>query len=108
RPHERALTQPLDSPAAWRGADLRQRTDWQYPLADAEREELRTAVRWAQSTGKPMGQMSRDDFPLPTLARRLAEWRDEIRHGRGFVLIRGVPVKDWTEKDAEIGYWCLG
>jgi hypothetical protein len=108
RPHERALTEPLDSPAAWRGVDMRQRTDWQYPLRAAEIEELRTAVRWAQSTGKPMGQMSRDDFPLPTLAKRLEEWRREIRHGRGFVLIRGLPVKEWTEEQSEICYWCLG
>src|ERR1051326_237078 len=55
-----------------------------------------------------MGEMTAEDLPLPMLSRRIAEWRNEIRRGRGFVLIRGVPVQDWTEAQAETFYWCLG
>jgi hypothetical protein len=108
RPHERMRTEPLDVPAAWRGEDMRRRQDWSVSLTQAETEELGAAVRHVESTGKAMGQLGKHDFPLPTLARRIDDWRREIRHGRGFVLIRGTPVRDWSARQAEIFYWCLG
>jgi hypothetical protein len=109
RPHERIPTAPIDTPAAWRGEDMRQREqEWVVQLSPAEIEELRQAMQFAVAGGRPMGHMSRMDFPLPTLAPRIAHWRQEIRRGRGFVLIRGVPVQDWTEQQAEVFFWCLG
>jgi hypothetical protein len=108
RPHERVPDRPLDGPAAWRGAQMRQRNDWSIQLNASEIAEAKAAVATAQATGKPMNRLSREDAPLPTLAPRIAQWRQEIRHGRGFVLIRGLPVHEWTEAQAEIFYWCLG
>jgi hypothetical protein len=108
RPHEAMRLAPLDSAAAWKGQDLRESTQWQTPLSPAEASELRAAVAHAVATGKSLGALTADDFPLPTLSRRIGEWRDEIRHGRGFVLVRGVPVQDWTTPQSEIFFWCLG
>ncbi|MGH8457982.1 MAG: TauD/TfdA family dioxygenase [Nevskiales bacterium] len=87
---------------------MRQREDWQYRFTTGEITELKAAVTHAQATGKPMGQLRKQDFPLPTLAARLDEWRHEIRHGRGFVLLRGMPVQDWTEAQSSLAYWCMG
>lgn len=108
RPHERVPTAPIDSPAVWHGEELRTRSDWQYVLGPAEAEECLAAVRHARASGKPMRMLGRHDLPLPTLAPRIEQWRHEIRHGRGFVLIRGVPVDRWSETDAETFYWGLG
>lgn len=108
RPQEGMPSGPLNIPAAWRGAEMRKHQDWQYRFSAVEVIELKAAVKHAQSTGKPMGQLRKQDFPLPMLAARLDEWRREIRHGRGFVLLRGMPVQDWTEEQSSIGYWCLG
>lgn len=108
RPHENVLRDPLRSPAAWRGRDLRTSDEWQYRLCDAEIVELKAAVQHAENTGRRMDQLSVSDFPLPTLEPRIDEWRHEIRHGRGFILIRGFPVHEWTEQQASLAYWCLG
>lgn len=108
RPQERVPSGPIHGPAAWRGEDMRQRTDWQVRLSAAEVAELKSAVAHALATGRSMGALTRDDLPLPTLATRVAQWRDEIRRGRGFVLIRGVPVADWSERESETFFWCLG
>jgi hypothetical protein len=108
RPHEHVLTEPLRTPAAWTGAEMRKRDDWRVTLNAAEIAELKSALAHAQATGKAMGRLSRADFPLPNLAKRLDDWRREIRHGRGFVLIRGMPVKEWTEEQSSIAYWCMG
>src|SRR4051812_24549762 len=108
RPHEQVCRSPLNGPAAWKGAELRQRNDWQLRLTDVECEELRHAVRHAEANGRSMRDLTRQDFPLPTLSVRLAQWRSEIRHGRGFLLIQGVPVQDWTEQQAALCWWGLG
>jgi len=108
RPHERVPTAPIDGPAAWRGADMRRRNDWIVELSPAEIAEVQQAQQFAAAGGRPLGAMTASDFPLPTLGARVARWRDEIRRGRGFVLIRGVPVQNWTEAQAETFFWCLG
>jgi hypothetical protein len=108
RPHERMLLEPLDGAVAWRGEQLRQSGNWQLWLSGAEVDELKAAVNVAQATGRAMKALTRRDFPLPTLAARIEDWRREIRSGRGFVLIRGVPVGDWSDHESEILFWCLG
>jgi hypothetical protein len=108
RPHERIPLQPVQSPAAWRGADMRKTDEWIVQLTPAEIEELQAAQRFAQAGGKDLGTMSCVDFPLPTLAARIDEWRDIVHHGRGFLLIRGVPVETWSEAQSATFFWCLG
>jgi hypothetical protein len=108
RPHEGVRRQPLAVAAAWMGRDLRDPAQWQSRLSPAEIDELRAAVARVEQSGKPMSKLTRADFPLPTLERRIATWRHEIRRGRGFVLVRGAPVRDWTTAQSEIFFWCLG
>ncbi len=108
RPHEAMPAGPLNVPAAWHGDDMRRRNDWQHSLTPVEVAEVRAALANAEATGKAMGAMTKADLPLPTLAARIAEWRREIRHGRGFVLIRGIPVQEWSEQQAAVFYWCFG
>jgi hypothetical protein len=108
RPHERVPAGPVASPAAWRGDEMRQRDDWRVPLAAADLAEIEAALAHAQASGKPNARMTQADFPLPTLAPRIAQWRDEVHRGRGFVLIRGVPVQKWSVAQAETFFWCFG
>lgn len=108
RPHQGTRRQPLVSPAAWRGEDMRRRDDWIVPLDPSAVDELKRAVAHAEGLGRPLGELSAEDFPLPSLAPRIADWRREVRRGRGFVLVRGVPVAEWTQAQAEIFFWCFG
>lgn len=108
RPQERILREPLYIPAAWTGDDLASREGWRESLTDADVGEIDRALAAAKRTGKPMGQLTKADFPLPTLTRKIDRWRREIRDGRGFQVFRGVPVKRWSEVDSEIFFWCLG
>ena len=107
RPHQRIPDQPLSGPAAWHSGEL-QEADWQYRLSPRDVAELKAAVAAALNSGKPMRLLTSADFPLPTLSSRIQEWRREIRHGRGFVLVRGLPVPDWNEREASTAFWCIG
>ncbi|MEO7437988.1 MAG: TauD/TfdA family dioxygenase, partial [Candidatus Binatia bacterium] len=108
RPHDAIVRAPLTGPAAWRGEDLARRDEWVVPLdarALTELEDLRTTLR---AHGKTVATLTREDVVLPTLRRSIADWRRELLDGRGFLVIRGLPVERWGEEDSALVYWALG
>lgn len=108
RPHERIRREPVTGKSAWRGAQLAQHDDWRVRLDRAAIDELEQALARARRTGKPLGELAARDFPLPLLAPRIRDFRRELEHGRGFVLLSGLPVDRWEPGDAELVFWCLG
>lgn len=108
RPHESVPGGPIEHPAAWRGAEMDTRDDWVFVCGGAERAEFDSAIAHARATGRPLMELSAEDFPLPTLSAEIASWRAALRDGCGVVLLRGLPVDRWGEEDASIFFWCLG
>ncbi len=108
REHENVRREPLTTPAAWRGADLARRRDWIVTRTAADVAEIESALATAKTRNLAMGATRREDFPLPTLAARVAGWVRELTDGRGFVVVRGLPVERWSEDDAARAYWGLG
>lgn len=108
RPHDAVRTTPLDGPAAWRGEDLAKRDDWIVRLTPIQIDELERAAAAATERGLGMDALSREDFPLPTLAADVATWARELDSGRGFLLVRGLPVERWGEARSSLIYWGLG
>lgn len=51
---------------------------------------------------------STEQFPLPTLGKKLQAFRDEVVSGRGFFLIRGLPVEKYTREEVVTIYWGFG
>jgi hypothetical protein len=101
-------TRPIDSPAVWTGATMAARRDWLHVLTPAEIADLDRAVAHARDLEKPLEALTRDDFPLTTLARATDHWLDALEQGAGFLLVRGVPVERYGERDATLAYWGLG
>ncbi len=108
RPHVELPKGPLRVLAAWRGDAIRARGDFRHHLDSADVDEIHTALAHATATGKPTIELSAADLPLPTLSKRIEQWRDELREGLGFVVISGVPVDRWTQHEAERFFWAFG
>jgi Taurine catabolism dioxygenase TauD, TfdA family len=108
REHEGVRRQPLDVAAAWHGAEMARRHDWIVRLTPAHIAELEHAADAATARGGSLGTVRREDFPLPTLAPTVAEWARELLRGRGFLLVRGLPVAGWGEQRSALVYWGLG
>ncbi|MGB8225059.1 MAG: TauD/TfdA family dioxygenase [Polyangiales bacterium] len=108
RPQQRVLREPLRSAAAWKGSALARSKDWHETLTIADLDELERAIAAAKRAGKPMGGLTKEDFPLPALSKKIARWRREIRFGRGFQVFGGLPVATWSQADSELVFWCLG
>jgi len=83
--------------SAWYGAEMANSGDWIEQLSDREIAEIEEAVlRWEESVS------------LPTLAPRLRGLLDEVLNGRGFVLIRGLPIERWTKRQGAIAFLVIG
>jgi len=77
-------------------------------VTDAEVAELDAAVVAVTTAGLALAGVDRGTFPLPTLSATAAAWEEEVRSGRGFVTIRGLPVDRWTFDEARIAFVGLG
>ncbi|HVH79029.1 MAG TPA: TauD/TfdA family dioxygenase [Stellaceae bacterium] len=93
--------------SAWIGAELaRHPEQWIYTLSPAEIDEIETAV--AQVRGRDLAMLGYGDFDLPRLTPVLENLREEVINGRGFVLIRGMPVEGKPIADSAAAYWGIG
>jgi hypothetical protein len=108
RPHDGVMRDPIAGPAAWRGADVAARSDWIVTLGDAAIGELAQAADAVRAHGLALGTVGRAEFPLPSLAPVVRAWARELACGRGFLLVRGLPVERWGDDAAALVYWGLG
>lgn len=108
RPHQGVPRGPIRCEAAWKAADLARRGDLVHALSQAEIDELERAVGAARATGKPLGELTARDLPLPTLAGKIAGFRRAVAEGVGVQVMRGVPVDRWSTEDCERFFWCFG
>ena len=94
--------------AAWRGADLAREPDWMHVLSNREIDELVHAVDVVRDAAIDLSELRPQDVPLRTLQPVIDGWADALDTGRGFVLVRGLPVGDLGEEGAAIAYVALG
>ena len=102
------LTTVLDDPAAWRGDGMSARSDWVLALDGAMAVELEAAVAAVAERGTDLFATTRDDFPLGRMRRRFEAMLGELEGGRGFVLLRGLPVARWSEAETRVALWGIG
>jgi hypothetical protein len=95
--------------SVWTGAEMRHReAEWTYRLSPTEIAEIETAVAAVRKRGLDLAEIRRDDFPLPTLGPVLERLCDEVVNGRGFVLLRGLPVENRPIEESATAYWGIG
>ncbi len=105
RPHVSVPTSPIRGPSAWRADELIG-APWIEQLDDDEVAELERAAE--RLKGRDMGTITRDDFELPGLSKRIPRWLATLRNGRGFLVVRGLPVDRWNEETSSLVFWGLG
>lgn len=82
-------------PAAWIGSEIAKREDWILRLSPTQIAELEAAAG-PISDPAMLVDLTPARFPLPTLGPALAEMRAELLAGRGFSLIRGLPIERYS------------
>lgn len=101
------LMEPIVDPAGWYPSELKTE-EWIYRLSDDEIGEILAAVDSVEKAGLALKDITADDFPLPTLGPRLTELRNDVMEGRGFALVRGLPVAGRTRFQNAAAFWGIG
>jgi hypothetical protein len=83
-------------------------TDWIEQISADQIEEVEAAVRRLEESGVEGEKITSERVPLPTLGPRLRGMLDEVLNGRGFVLIRRLPIERWTRRQAAIAFLIIG
>ncbi len=100
---------PIEGPPAWYGPDLARRPDqWTYHLSPADIAEIEAATAAVRARALDIADITRADFPLPVLGATLDRLRNDVLNGRGFVLVRGLPVEDRPIAEVATAYWGIG
>ena len=102
------LRTPVTHPSAWRGCDLAKDRSWVVQLSPAQAAELASASGKALASGKPFTELTRRDFALDACEAIFEAMRRQVVDGRGFVLLRGLPVRGRSREVIQAMYWGLG
>ena len=97
---------PLEEQCEWRTDEVGD--GYVFHLTDDHVVELDAALVHAEGRVDNVLDITRDVFPLPTLAPELARITDDLVNGLGMVLMRGVPVERYSKDRASAIYWGVG
>ena len=100
------LRGPVKGPSAWYGARIKNSDEWIVTLSSGDVVEIEHAIQASRSLD--IKDISQSDFYLPKFGLKLKEILDTLLNGRGFVLIRGLPVEGYTVEDTARAYWGIG
>ena len=84
------------------------RTDWIEQLDGTHLLELEQASATLCKSQDDLTQLQAARYPLPTLGPWLALILHDVTDGRGFVLIRGLPVQQWGRRQAAAAFMLIG
>lgn len=96
--------QQVEGPIVWEGKDWMSEDQWVYKFSAAELEEINNALIHFKSLGKPIGYVGKDTFPLPTLSTTLKGLAQELYSGRGFFVLRTLPLDSYSREETAIVY----
>lgn len=94
--------------SVWYGPEVGASREWIRSFSAAELAELDAAMQAVNARGLGIIDIDREAFPLPTLGSVFDGIRHEVLRGRGFILLRGLPVERYSIEETAIVYFGLG
>lgn len=94
----------LKGPMAWTTTDFPDESKFVHQLTEAEKAEIVKALEYFKEQGLDGDEVTRENFPLPTLSVHLEKACHDIYEGRGFVIIRGLDPDAFSAEDLAIVY----
>ena len=99
---------PIDHPSAWKVADFAGPSDYTIELGAAQLRDIAAAMGRIKAAGLGLDDLRREHFEVPSLHPIFAEIRSEIEDGRGFVVLRRLPVEDYSKDELGMIFWGIG
>ncbi|KAI0308629.1 hypothetical protein OF83DRAFT_1180571 [Amylostereum chailletii] len=104
QPLPAGFPEKVEGPIVWEGSDWTDEKQWVYVLSNVELKEIKDGVEHFKSLNLPLGHISQETFPLPTLSPLLHNFSKELYSGRGFFVLRTLPVDSYNREEIAILY----
>ncbi|KAF2198975.1 taurine catabolism dioxygenase TauD [Delitschia confertaspora ATCC 74209] len=99
----------ITGPTVWNAEEYRNNPErWTHPFSAEEIEELSTAADNFLAAQIPLTGITKTNFPLPKFSGFLESLRNDLINGKGFLLFKGMPVKEWGNLKSAVAYMGLG
>lgn len=98
---------PINDRSLWYGRDMRD-AHWIHALTSQEIADVEAAVKRVEESQLKVSDVSRREFALPKLGPVLDQINDELINGRGFYLIRGLPIERYSDLQVATAFWGIG
>ena len=99
---------PIDHPSAWKVADFKTPADYTIDLTATQVGDIGLAMRQIKAAGLGLDDLRREHFEVPSLRPVIDEIRRQIEDGRGFVVVRRLPVEDHSKDEIGLIFWGIG
>jgi hypothetical protein len=99
---------PVRARSAWRPADFPTPDAFSFTLTEAHLAAFDRALAMNREAGRATEDLAAGDFSLDGIAGDVAAWREEVLHGRGFVVLREFPRERYTADDLGMLFFGLG
>lgn len=99
----------ISGPSAWVGLDMEKEPNlWLKTFSADEINELEKAADDFLSSSLSIGDLSIKNFPLPRLSKRFKKLKETLLKGCGFEVIRGLPIKKYSQEKAATIFCGIG
>ena len=99
---------PIDHPSAWKPAEFGSPADYTIELTASQLRDVEHAIARVKAAGLGLDDLGREHFELPSLGAVIDEIRRQIKKGRGFVVVRRLPVEAYSKDDLGMIFWGIG
>jgi hypothetical protein len=99
----------ITGPSTWDGKYLEAHPEqWIYHLTKEDIQDIDQAVKHFISLDLPLGEITKDNFPLTSFKEAIVKERENLFHGLGFGLFRGFPINDYSRKEQSAIFMGIG
>lgn len=77
---------------------------WTHVLSPSEIQEISSTADAFLASGTPLTGISRENFQLKEFGSFLGVLRKELIDGKGFILFKGLPVREWGNHKSAVAY----
>jgi hypothetical protein len=100
---------PISGERVWLGSEMvKSRSEWTYHLNYTDIVEIEAAVESVIADGLDILNINTENFPLPTFGNTLDCVRHDLLEGRGFAVVRGLPVSRYDRLQIAVAYFGIG
>lgn len=99
---------PVTTSAAWRGDELVKRNDWIFHLDSEQITELETLGAQLIADDPDLRRITLEDYPLDKCLAAVEDWKQRLKVGHGFVLVRGLRTHLYSDALSAAIYYVLG